>query len=328
LRGIAEQSDPNLLVGFNLADDAGVYRIAPDLALVQTVDIFTPVVDDAYDYGRIAAANSLSDIYAMGARPLTALNIAAFPRKTLPFEVLGDMLRGGLSKVSEAGATIVGGHTVENAEPLYGLAVTGLVHPERIATNAGARAGDMLVLTKPLGTGIVSTAIKFEACADNVARAAIDAMATLNRAACEAMIAVGIGTGGVGGAVHACTDVTGFGLMGHAAEMARGSGVALEIRASAIPLLPGVAELAANDHFVTGGGGRNEAHLADFIELPGTLPDNLRNVLFDPQTSGGLLIAVAEDKAGELLHELQGHGATGTVIGCAVAGAPRIVVAG
>jgi selenide,water dikinase len=328
LRGITEQSDPNLLVGFNLADDAGVYRIAPDLALVQTVDIFTPVVDDAFHYGQIAAANSLSDIYAMGARPLTALNIAAFPRKTLSFEVLGDMLRGGLSKVSEAGATVVGGHTVENAEPLYGLAVTGLVHPDHIATNAGAQDGDVLVLTKPLGTGIVSTAIKFEACADDVARAAIESMATLNRAACEAMVAVGIDTKGSNGAVHACTDVTGFGLMGHAAEMARGSGVALEIMAQAIPLLPGVAELAANDRFVTGGGGRNESHLADFVEMSSSLPDNLRNVLFDPQTSGGLLIAVAENRASDLLHALQERGVTGTVVGRAVAGKPLIAVVG
>ncbi|MDQ3815669.1 MAG: selenide, water dikinase SelD, partial [Armatimonadota bacterium] len=192
MREIEQQPDPNLLVGFDLADDAGVYRIAPDTALVQTVDIFTPVVDDPFAYGQIAAANSLSDIYAMGARPLTALNIAAFPRKTLPYTILGEILRGGLSKMREAGATIVGGHTVDNAEPLYGLAVTGLVHPDHVATNAGAQAGDVLVLTKPLGTGILATAIKFEACPEEVMRAATESMATLNRAACDAMIELGI----------------------------------------------------------------------------------------------------------------------------------------
>lgn len=323
MRDLTQQDDPNLLVGFNLADDAGVYRIAADMALVQTVDVFTPVVDDAFAYGQIAAANSLSDIYAMGAKPLTALNIAAFPRKTLPFEVLGAMLRGGLSKIQEAGATILGGHTVENAEPLYGLAVTGIVHPDRIATNAGARDGDVLVLTKPLGTGIVATAIKHEACAPEVAQAAMDAMTTLNRAACEAMVALGIGD-----AIHACTDITGFGLMGHAAEMARASGVALEIQSSALPLLPGVAELAQQERFITGGGSRNREHLQGFAQWPTNLPDYLRHILFDPQTSGGLLIAVRAERVDELGRELLQRGVTGALIGRAVAGTPQLRVLG
>ena len=323
LRGVTQQADPNLLVGFDLADDAGVYRIAEDMALVQTVDIFTPVVDDAFSYGQIAAANSLSDIYAMGARPLTALNIAAFPRQTLPFEVLGEILRGGLSKVQEAGATILGGHTVENAEPLYGLAVTGIVHPNRIATNAGAQAGDVLILTKALGTGIVSTAIKREACSEVVAEAAINSMATLNRAACEAMLAVGIGE-----AIHGCTDITGFGLMGHAAEMAKASGVTLQLQTSAVPLLPGVAELAQDVRYITGGGGRNQEHLQGFIEWPPVLPNHLRHVLFDPQTSGGLLIAVAASHVDALLRELEQRDTLGAVIGQVAAGPPQLQLLG
>jgi len=321
LRGLEQQPDPNLLVGFNLADDAGVYRIAPDMALVQTVDVFTPVVDDAFAYGQIAAANALSDIYAMGARPLTALNIAAFPRNVLPYEILGEILRGGMSKAQEAGVTIVGGHTVDNPEPLYGMAVTGLVHPDRVATNGGARAGDVLMLTKPLGTGIIATAIKRDGCTQEIADAATASMAMLNRAACEAMLAVGINTG-----VHACTDVTGFGLLGHAAEMARASQVMLEFDGATIPLLPGVVELGQDDQFIPGGGKRNEEHLAGFIEIADTLPAHVRNALFDPQTSGGLLIAVAADEVDSLRREMKSRGVTASIIGRAAQGSSRIVV--
>ncbi|MDF2439732.1 MAG: selenide, water dikinase [Abditibacteriota bacterium] len=303
--------DPNLLVGFDLADDAGVYRLSDDTALVQTVDVFTPVVDDAYSFGQIAAANALSDIYAMGARPLTALNIAAFPRQTLPFEILGEILRGGLDKVREAGATLLGGHTVENAEPLYGLAMTGLVHPQRIATNAGARPGDVLVLTKALGTGLISTAIKREVCPEEVADAAIASMSTLNRAAAEAMIALGIGAGR---AVHACTDITGFGLMGHALEMARGSDVCLEIESSQLPLLPQVQQLAQNG-LAPGGTGRNAQTGRDEVRLQSTLDAYWTDILWDPQTSGGLLIAIAPEHADALHHELQTRGALGWTIG-------------
>jgi len=323
LRGLEQPHDPNLLVGFNLADDAGVYRLTPELALVQTTDIFTPVVDDPFAYGQIAAANALSDIYAMGAKPITALNIAAFPRTALPFEVLGEILRGGLDKAREAGVTILGGHTVDNPEPLYGMAVTGTVHPEHIATNAGARDGDVLFLTKPLGTGIISTAIKREACAEEIAQAAIASMATLNRAACEAMLAVGIGE-----AIHACTDVTGFGLLGHAAEMARASNLTLEFMAEAIPLLPGLQDLAQDDEFVPGGGVRNQQHLADFLTVPNTLAAPIRFALFDPQTSGGLLIAVAPEYSGQLEHELQSRGVIAAQVGRARSGAAGIVVIG
>lgn len=323
LRGLPQSQDENLLVGFNLADDAGVYRLTPDLALVQTVDVFTPVVDTAFEYGQIAAANALSDIYAMGGTPLTALNIAAFPRGVLPFEVLGEILRGGQSKVFEAGATVVGGHTVENPEPLYGLAVTGTVHPDRIATNAGAQPGDVLVLTKPLGTGIISTAIKREACPDEVAQAAIASMSILNRAACEAMSTLGIGQ-----AIHACTDVTGFGLLGHAAEMARASHVAIQIVASQLPLLPGIEVLAQDDAFIPGGGHRNAQSVQGFVTIQSTLSAHRHHVLFDPQTSGGLLIAVDTEYSGALVRELQSRGAGAHIVGEVLSGTPQITVVG
>ncbi len=317
----SELNDPNLLVGFNLSDDAGVYRLSDDTALVQTVDVFTPVVDDAYSYGQIAAANALSDIYAMGGRPLTALNIAAFPRQALPFEILADILRGGWDKIREAGATILGGHTVENAEPLYGLAVTGLIHPQRITTNAGARAGDMLVLTKPLGTGIVSTAIKREACPPESEAAAIASMTQLNRAAAEAMQALGIND-----TIHACTDITGFGLLGHGLEMAKASGVRLAIEASLVPLLPRVAELAQDTRFVPGGTHRNASTGDGLITLHSSVDVKWTAIGWDPQTSGGLLIAVAEEACARLLAELEQRGAAGWQIGQVYAGESGIDV--
>lgn len=298
-----------------------MYRISSDMALVQTVDIFTPVVDDAYDFGQIAAANALSDIYAMGGRPVTALNIAAFPRQTLPFEILSEILRGGVDKVREADALVVGGHTVENAEPLYGLSVTGLVHPDRITTNAGAKPGDVLVLTKALGTGIISTAIKREACSPEIAQAAIDSMKTLNRAACEAMLEAGVGL-----SVHACTDITGFGLLGHAAEMAKASKVTLEINAARLPLLPGVLELAQGGAFATGGGARNATHLSDLVTIDAEVSEALRHVMFDPQTSGGLLIAVKPHNSDDFLRSLELRGVAGMIIGHVNAGPPRIIV--
>ena len=319
MRGLPQSKDPNLLVGFNLADDAGVYKISNEIALVQTVDVFTPVVDDPYDYGQIAAANALSDIYAMGARPVTVLNVAAFPRGILPFEILGEILRGGFDKVIEAEAVVAGGHTVENSEPLFGLAVTGIAHPERIATNANARPGDVLVLTKPIGTGIISTAIKREACSADIAQAAIDSMKTLNRSACEVMVEIGIGR-----AVHACTDITGFGLLGHAAEMARASGVSLCIETEKVPLLPGVTELAAGGEYVTGGGARNAAHLGEFVQGTQRLPEPLRHAFFDPQTSGGLLIAIASEFVQDFLQSLSYYHVPGKVIGRVEAGPARI----
>jgi selenide,water dikinase len=302
--------DPNLLVGFDTSDDAGVYRLNDETALVQTVDVFTPVVDDPYDFGQIAAANALSDIYAMGATPLTALNIAAFPRGELPFEVLGEILRGGHDKAREAGAALLGGHTVEAREPLYGLAVTGTVHPNRIATNAGAREGDVLVLTKPLGTGLVSTAIKRGSCPPEWERAATLSMATLNRAAGEAMQVVGIGPTE---AIAACTDITGFGLLGHALEVARASNASLNFDFNSLPLLPGALELA-REGGAPGGTGRNRLSAREGeVEAKGEAWR--QEILWDPQTSGGLLICVRLHFAARLLEEMERRGVTVSIVG-------------
>ena len=292
-------------------------RLSPDLALIQTVDFFTPIVDDPYLFGAIAAANSLSDVYAMGGTPLTALNILCFPIKELPGTVLADILRGGADKMREAGVHLAGGHSVDDPEPKYGLSVTGTVHPDRIATNAHAANGDILVLTKPLGTGILTTAAKSDALDDETLRLACDTMATLNRAAAEAMQAIGIGPGE---AVHAATDITGFGLLGHLSHVARASGVVLRLDSTAIPLLPRARELAAAG-FTTGGGSANATYLeAGYLQstfsFAESVPSDLRDVLVDPQTSGGLCIAVAPDRCDDLLAELATRGvATRAVIG-------------
>ena len=305
LRHLPAPTDPNLLVGTNTADDAGVYRLSADTALVQTVDFFTPVVDEPYWFGAIAAANSLSDVYAMGGRPLTALNIAGFPVGTLPLDVLAEILRGGSDKVREAGVTLVGGHTVDDTEPKYGLAVTGLIHPDKIFTNADARDGDLLVLTKPLGSGIASTAIKQGKASSSLKEAAIALMAALNRDAAEAMIASG---------AHAATDITGFGLLGHLAEMAAGSALAATVSARAVPVLTGVVELAEQG-VVPGGTRRNLQSLGARLVFDPAVPEALRLVLSDAQTSGGLLIAIDPVACPVLLEGLRQRGATGAVIG-------------
>ncbi len=305
LRHLPPPTDPNLLVGTNTADDAGVYRLSADTALVQTVDFFTPVVDEPYWFGAIAAANALSDIYAMGGRPLTALNIAGFPIGTLPLAVLAEILRGGSDKAREAGVTIVGGHTVDATEPTYGLSVTGLVHPDRIFTNAGAHDGDLLVLTKPLGSGIATTAIKGGTASAGLKDEAIALMATLNRDAAEAMVESG---------AHAATDITGFGLLGHLAEMAAGSALSATISASAVPVLAGVLELAEQG-VVPGGTRRNLKSLEGRLVFDPAVPEAVRLVLGDAQTSGGLLIAVAPEGRPGLLDGLRRRGATGAVIG-------------
>ncbi len=302
----------DVLVGLDTSDDAGVIRLSPDLALIQTVDFFTPIVDDPYQFGAIAAANSLSDVYAMGGTPLTALNILCFPIKELPGTVLADILRGGADKMREAGVHLAGGHSVDDPEPKYGLSVTGTVHPDRIATNAHATDGDVLVLTKPLGTGILTTAAKNDALDDETLRLACETMATLNRAAAEAMQAIGIGSGED---VHAATDITGFGLLGHLSHVARASGVVLRLDSAAIPLLPRARELATAG-FTTGGGSSNGTYLESIVTFAESVPGDLRDVLLDPQTSGGLCIAVAADRCGELLSELEKRGvATRAVIG-------------
>lgn len=276
------------------------------------MDFFTPIVDDPYWFGAIAAANSLSDVYAMGGTPLTALNIVCFPIKELPGAMLAEILRGGADKMREAGVHLAGGHSVDDPEPKYGLSVTGTVHPDHIATNDHARSGDVLVLTKPLGTGILTTAAKQDALDDDTLRLAMETMATLNRAAAEAMQAVGIGPNE---AVHAATDITGFGLLGHLFNIARASQVTLRLDSSAIPLLPRVRELAAAD-FTTGGGAANGRWLSENVSFADTVPADLRDVLLDPQTSGGLCIAVSPDYVDALLAELQTRGVeTRAVIG-------------
>ncbi len=307
LKSLPKVDDPRVLVGTE--DDAGVYKITEDIALVQTVDFFTPIVDDPYDFGAIAAANALSDIYAMGAKPLTALNLVAFP-KDGPLEVLGEIMRGGAEKAREAGVRIIGGHSIDDKEPKYGMAVTGVVHPDRIAFKAGARAGDALVLTKPLGTGIISSAIKAGRAPADMVAAATRNMKTLNKSASEAMVEAG---------VRGATDVTGFGLLGHLHEMLHRSCVSGRLMLSAIPVIPGVRELAKLG--VPGGSRNNLQYVSDKMSWAEGISEEEKLILADAQTSGGLLIAVAQGKLDTLLAGLAARGVeTWAMIGEVVAG--------
>jgi selenide,water dikinase len=302
LAPLARRTDPRLIVGHETFDDAGVFVLSDDLALVQTVDFFAPIVDDPYDFGRIAAANALSDVFAMGGEPLTALNIVAFPTGTLPLDVLTTILRGGQDVVHEAGAHIVGGHTITDDELKYGLSVTGRVHPKRILTNAAAKVGDVLVLTKAIGTGILSTAMKRGELGPAAARALVASMTALNRDASRAALAVGA----------ACaTDVTGFGLLGHASHIARASRVTLTIRLAAVPLLPGVREALARGA-TTGGAERNAEYLEPLVDW-GVTSAVERALLVDPQTSGGLLVAVPAGHVAEYLSRVPGGVEIGVV---------------
>jgi selenide,water dikinase len=294
----------DLLVGTSTADDAGVFRLAPDVALVQTVDFFSPIVDDPWQFGAIAAANALSDVYAMGGEPRTALNIACFPQD-VPTDVLTDILRGALAKAEEAGVVVLGGHTVIDEEIKFGMAVTGLVHPDRIWRNVGAQSGDVLVLTKPLGTGIVTTARKRGAGTPADEAAAVASMVTLNAAAACVLRAFD---------VDACTDVTGFGLFGHGYEMAHGSGVRLTFDAARLPLLPGVEALATAGN-LTGGCRRNRDWLADAVEVDATLPVGVVEAAWDPQTSGGLLVALPEAAGARAIEALVAAGVEARVVG-------------
>ena len=283
-------------MGIDTADDAGVYRLTDETALIQTLDFFTPIVDDPYLFGQIAATNSLSDVYAMGGKPLTAMNIVTFPICRLAPEVLLAILSGGQQKIAEAGAVMLGGHTIDDDEPKYGLSVTGVVHPDKVLTNAGAQPGDALILTKAIGTGVLYTALKAELFPAGVAAAAAS-MTQLNRYAAEVMTRF---------PVHACTDITGFGLLGHAFELAAGSAVDLELDSRAVPLLPDAAE-AAGMGLVPAGAYANRDYLNQ-VEFRPEVPVNLQDLLFDPQTSGGLLISLAEDLAADLLTELHAAG--------------------
>jgi len=287
-----------LLVGFENADDAAVYRLTDDLALVQTVDFFTPVVDDPFDFGRIAALNSLNDVWAMGGRPVTAMAVTCFPRSGVDLEILGDIMRGGLSVLAENGVSLVGGHSVQNEQIMFGYAVTGLINPGRVATNSGARPGDWLILTKPLGTGVISTGVKLGQASTQMEQMATSVMLTSNRRAAELIGAFGI---------RAATDITGFGLLGHAWEVARASDVTFEIHANSVPLIPGAIEMARL-RMLTQGDRTNRLYVGDDIDIRPRVAeaDNgaLLSVLFDPQTAGGLLIAVPDAEAAHLLAEI------------------------
>jgi len=314
LRQLPKTEDPNLLTAGILFADAGVYRIADDCALVQSVDFFTPIVDDPATFGRIAAANALSDIYAMGGKPITALNMVGFP-KCLDHGILVEILKGGAEKAAEGGTIIVGGHTVEDDEPKYGLAVTGLIHPDSMITTAGAQPGDVLILTKPLGTGILATALKGEVLTEVDIAEAIAGMESLNRDASEAMLAVG---------VNACTDITGFGFLGHAIEMAEASSVCIEISAEKLPVYPRVREMAAMG-MIPAGNRRNRNYYWPKV-LDGHVPTtDIIDLVSDPQTSGGLLISVAADKKEQLIQLLANKGVDARIVGVISGGRPGTV---
>jgi selenide, water dikinase len=323
---LARQHDPNVLVGFDHADDAGVYQIGPATALVQTVDFFTPIVDDPYTFGQIAATNALSDVYAMGGRPLTALALVCFPEKG-DLDILERILAGGLSKMMEAKCTVVGGHSIRDDETKFGYSVTGLIHPSQVLTNAGAKAGDRLLLTKALGTGVISTAIKKGVAKQSWIDAAVASMTTLNKTAAEIVINHQEGrstnderrttndpSSNDQSPVHAMTDVTGFGLIGHAREMALASNVALRLRARSIPVLEGALDCVRAGH-IPGGLNANRDFAECNLGYEDGIPDDLKTLLFDPQTAGGLLISVARESTAELTRALNSAGIAAAEIG-------------
>jgi selenide,water dikinase len=305
-------SHPNLITGIEHAEDAGVYRLTDDLALVQTVDFFTPIVDDPYTFGQVAAVNALSDVYAMGGTPLTAMNIICFPVKKMDIAILQQILLGGLSKMREAGVLLVGGHSVEDDELKYGLSVTGVIHPQKVLKNRGARAGDRLILTKPLGTGIVSTVLKADMVGEALLAESIRCMTMLNKTAAELTTAAS--------GVHACTDITGFGFLGHACEMVAASDVGIRIDTAAVPFFEGIREFV-EDGIIPAGLHRNRKFREPLIDRAANVPDWLVDILFDPQTAGGLLIALDADQAEGLLAGMHAHGLSdAAIVGEVVAG--------
>jgi len=309
LSGLPKQPfDENLIVGFETADDAGVYRLRDDLALVQTVDFFTPIVDDPYDYGRIAALNSINDVWAMAGKPITALAITCFPKKGVDPAILGEMMRGGLETLNAHGVTLIGGHSVDNEQIMFGYAVTGTIDPRKVARNAGVRPGDVLVLTKPIGTGVISTGIKFGKATDELIANSVATMLTAGDYAAEAMREFD---------VQGATDITGFALIGHAWEMACASKVTIEIDANAVPQLNGALELATAG-MLTSGDKSNRAYVADDVEIDDDVDKNLLKLLFDPQTAGGMLIAIPENRAESLLKRLRERYPAATAIGRAL----------
>ncbi len=305
-------TDPDLIVGLERADDAGVYKLSDDLAIVQTVDFFTPIVDDPYTFGQIAVANALSDVYAMGGKPLTAMNIVCFPSKTLDILVLREILRGGLDKLREAGVVLVGGHSVDDPELKYGLSVTGTVHPQKVLTKGGARPGDKLILTKPIGTGIISTAVKGGMAGEQIINTIASSMSALNKTASEIMLHVG---------VNACTDITGFGLLGHACEVIQDSEIGLRVHSASVPVFPETIEFARMG-MIPGGTYRNKEFRSKMVDAMG-IADIMLDILFDPQTSGGLFMSVSADKASTLLAKLKEAGVTDAAIIGEVASQPK-----
>jgi selenide,water dikinase len=307
LSRLPKQGDPNVLVGFETSDDAGIYRIAPNLALVQTVDFFTPLVDDPFTFGKIAATNALSDVYAMGGEPVTALSIVCFPQDG-DLDVLEQIMRGGMATMAEAGCAVVGGHSVRDAEIKFGYAVTGLIDPQRVLTNTGARAGDVLILSKPIGTGVITTAIKQGKAMPEWIASAVESMTTLNRAASRLVRECD--------GVHAMTDVTGFGLMGHGRELAIGSGMRIEIVVDQVPRIEGALDAVHLGAIPAGLLANREFAECIGADAPGSrIPDDLRTLLYDPQTAGGLLVSVAADSAEALLGSLRGAGLNAAKIG-------------
>ena len=305
LARLPKQIDPNVLIGFDTADDAGVYRLTDDLALVQTVDFFTPIVDDPFTFGQIAAANALSDVYAMGGRPISALTLVGFPNSAERAPILEKILAGGLDKMQEAGCTVIGGHSIADDEIKFGYAVTGVVNPQRVWANAGARAGDRLVFTKKLGTGVIAAAIKKQTATEEATRAAIESMCMLNREACEVALKF---------PVHGATDVTGFGFLGHAREMALASKVSLVFDHRKFEFLPGALEYSRQG-FLPGGLTRNKDFIGSCAEFGDGMPAELQNLFFDPQTSGGLLLSVEAAAAPELVVALRERGLPASEVG-------------
>lgn len=315
LGGLDIPHHPNVIVGIETADDAGVYRLTDELALVQTVDFFTPIVDDPFDYGRIAALNSINDVWAMGGTPVTALAVTCFPKKGLDFSILGEIMRGGLSVLTEHGVALLGGHSVDDPQIMFGYAVTGTIDPRRVVTNRGARPGDTLILTKPIGTGVISTGIKFGKAAEATVEASLRTMLLAGRDAARAMSEAG---------AHAATDVTGFALLGHAWEMARASGVTLEIEAGRVPLISGASELAAAG-MLTSGDKTNRRYVGNDITISDEVSPELVSLLFDPQTAGGLLISIDSHRAADLLATLRETYADTAVIGRVAGRGPHLL---
>lgn len=315
LRDLPLLSDPNLIVGLEHAEDAGVYRLRDDLAIVQTIDFFTPIVDDPFVFGQIAVANALSDVYAMGGKPLTAMNVVCFPIGKIDISVLRDILRGGLDKMREAGVLLVGGHSVDDPELKYGISVTGVIHPDRVLLNRGVKAGDKLILTKALGTGIASTALKRGMADDALSAISVKSMTQLNRKAAELMLEVG--------GIHAVTDITGFGFLGHAGEMMEESYLEMTIHALQVPIFPGIKELVEKG-IMPGGLQRNKQFRLPMINVDDGCPSWLLDVLFDPQTAGGLLISLAATEADNLLTGMHRAGLTdAAIVGEVINGAQR-----